>query len=326
MSYDLISIGDPTIDTFLKIHDAHVACKLNREECQICINYADKIPVDQFFRFPAGNMPNNAVGATRLGLKTAIYGVIGADDDGDWIRRELNKEGVETKYLRVDDHHSTNSSTVIVFQGERTIFVWHQERQYHLPVLPSTEWVYLTSAGPLGENLGKLHRQVLGYLKSHSAKLAFNPGTYQMMLGRDGLMLFLERSELLFLNKEEAQELSGKRTADVRVLLRTLYELGPKVVVITNGSQGSYSFDGHTYRACGIYDLAVVERTGAGDAYSSAFLSAYHYGLGIPEAMRWGTFNAAYVLGQFGGILGLLELKQMKRLAADEPQLKVREL
>src|SRR5581483_7864969 len=201
MNYDLISIGDPTVDTFLKVDDAHVACKLNREVCQLCVNYADKIPVSGFFRFPAGNMPNNAVASARLGLKVAVYGAVGADKDGHWIREELEKEGVEIKFLKTDEKRGTNSSTVIVFQGERTIFVWHEVREYALPALPPATSVYFTSAGPLGEHLEYLHRQVVGYLKTHPAKLCFNPGTYQLRMGRDALQPFLERSEIIFLNK-----------------------------------------------------------------------------------------------------------------------------
>lgn len=324
--YDLISIGDPTIDTFLKIHDAHVACKLNRKDCQICIDYANKIPVDEFFRFPAGNMPNNAIGSVKLGLKTAVYGVIGQDSDGNWIKKELKKEGVETKFLRTDPKRPTNSSTVLVFQTERTIFVWHETRDYQLPALPQAKWVYLTSSGPMGEHLERLHREILGYLKSHEVRLAFNPGTHQLAMGVDPLRPFLERAEILLLNKEEAQQLTGRDTADIKTLLRALQDLGPELAVITDGPSGSYSFDGSNYFACGILDMPVVERTGAGDSYSTGFIAARFHGLDIPEAMRWGSFNSAHVVGKFGGILGLIDQKKMLQTSLDHPELKVRKI
>lgn len=323
---DLISIGDPTIDTFLKVHDAHVACRLRREDCQICFDYANKIPVEGFFRFPAGNMPNNAIGASRLGLSTLAYGEVGSDAEGEWIRQELGKEGVETKYLRTDKSKATNASTVLLFQKERTIFVWHETRRYQLPALPVSDWMYLTSLGPLSSHLETLHREILGYLKTHVTKLAFNPGTYQLLLGREKLAPLLTRSQVLIINKEEARELTGKETWDIKLLLRGMRELGPEIAVITDGPNGSFAYDGSHYFACGIYDLPVLERTGAGDAYATAFLAALHYQLPIPEAMRWGTFNAAYVVGAMGGILGLVGKKSMLRLSVDHPELKVKEI
>lgn len=319
---DLISIGDPTIDTFLKLHDAHITCKVDHEDCQLCLDYANKIPVEDFFKFPAGNSINNAIGSARLGLKTGFYGMVGRDTDGKWIEEELAKEGVDTKYLRIDDHKATNASTVIVFQKERTILVWHQTRPYALPALEPAKWVYFTSSGPLSSHLEKLHRELNGYLRSHTTKLAFNPGTYQLLMGKSGLKPLLDRTELIFLNKEETQELTNKKSDDIKFLLRSLRDLGPKIAVVTDGPRGSYAYDGTTYWACGIYDMPIVERTGAGDAFATAFTAARFHGLPIPEAMRWGTFNSAYVVGQYGGVLGQIKKDVMQSLSADHPELK----
>jgi sugar/nucleoside kinase (ribokinase family) len=323
--YDLISIGDPTVDTFLGIHDAHVALNVDPIRAQLCIDYANKIPVDQFFRFPAGNSPNNAVGSSRLGLHTAIYGLVGKDSDGDWIISELMKEKVDTRFMRRDPKLPTNSSTVIVFKKERTIFVWHQTRNYQMPIFPQSKWVYFTSSGPLSPHLESLHIGVSGYLKTHPAKLSFNPGTYQLMMGKEGLAGLLQQTEILFLNKEETQQLTGKNSTDIKVLLRAMKELGPRIGVITDGPKGSFAYDGTTYWACGIWDTPVVERTGAGDSYGTGFTAARHYGLSVPDAMKWGTFNAAYVVGQYGGILGLVEKARMIKLVEDNKELKVKQ-
>ena len=326
MSYDLISIGDPTVDTFLRIHDALVAVDLNTEKQQLIVDFANKIPVDSFFRFPAGNSVNVAVGAARLGFKSAMYGLVGNDPDGQWIIKELQNEGLDTKLVRIDKKQATNSSTVLVFRKERTIFVWHETRDYQLPVFPLSKWVYLTSSGPLSNNLERLHKQVLGYLKSHDTKMAFNPGTYQLLMGKTGLEPLLTRTTVLFLNKEETQDLTGKRSTDIKVLLRALHDLGAEIAVITDGPKGSFSYDGNKYRACGIYDLPVVERTGAGDSYGCAFTCALCSGETIENAMRWGTFNSAYVVGQYGGVLGLVNKHLMSKLTQDHPELRVREI
>lgn len=324
---DLIVIGDPTVDTFLHIHEAHVAFNVDPEREQLCIDYANKIPVDSLFRFPAGNSVNVAISGARMGLKVAKYGMVGDDDDGRWIVKKLEEEGVDAHLMRTDKKKSTNYSTVIVFKHERTILIWHQDRDYQLPVLPPTEWIYFTSIGPMSKPFERIHKEVLGYLKSHDeVKFAFNPGTYQLMLGRSGLKPFLERCEVIYLNKEETQGLTGKDSSDVKVLMRAMHELGPKTVVLTDGPKGSYAFDGSKYWACGILDMPVVERTGAGDSFGAAFTIARHYGQSVPEAMRWGTFNSASVVGHDGGVIGLLHKKEMNEFCKKYPKLQPKEI
>ena len=43
--YDIISLGDSTLDTFVQLNEAMVNCSINKASCQFCFNYADKIPV-----------------------------------------------------------------------------------------------------------------------------------------------------------------------------------------------------------------------------------------------------------------------------------------
>ena len=60
--YDVISVGDATLDVFVDLIEASVHCNLRQEECQLCLSYADKIPVEKVQRVIGGNAANNAVG------------------------------------------------------------------------------------------------------------------------------------------------------------------------------------------------------------------------------------------------------------------------
>jgi sugar/nucleoside kinase (ribokinase family) len=55
-----------------------------------------------------------------------------------------------------------------------------------------------------------------------------------------------------------------------------------------------------------IYDVKAVGKTGAGDAFASAFLSAIILKKDIQTAMQWGTANSASVIQQIGAQKGLL--------------------
>ena len=320
MDYDVITIGDPTIDTFLKIHDAHLALTVQPEQTQLCIDYADKIPVDELHRMPAGNCVNSAVAAARLGLRVAVYGVIGDDAEGRSVVSDIQGEGVDTSLIAVDPKRSTNASTALVFRGERTLFVWHQPRRYLLPELPPALWIYFTSVGPRGAAVERLHRDLVGQLASHPSRMAFSPGTHQLRMGAQALAPLLRRSDLLLLNRHEACELTGVE-GPPKDQLKALSGLGPKVVVITDGPRGSFAFDGARFLRTGVWDVPVVDRTGAGDGYSSTLMAALLVGRPLEVAMAWGTVQAAYVVGVFGATPGLLTRGRLQRAVAQHPEL-----
>jgi ribokinase len=308
---DLITIGDPTIDTFLKIHDAHLALTLQPGQTQLCIDYADKIPVDELHRSVGGSCVNAGVAAARLGLHVGVYGVTGSDAEGDSIRVDLEAERIDTSLLARDHRHTTNASTALVYRGERTLFVWHQPRSYHLPDLPRAAWIYFTSVGPHGPAVNRLHKALLCHLERNPCRLAFSPGTHQLRMGARALSPLLKASDLLLLNRHEARELTHVEDQP-KALLEALHRLGPKTVVMTDGTHGSFAFDGDLYLRTGVLPLPVVDRTGAGDAYGATVMVAVELGLPLAVAMAWGTVQAAHVVGVFGATPGLLRRRRLQ--------------
>lgn len=312
--YNLISIGDATIDVFHKIHEASVKCTLNKESCLLCVNYADKIPVDEIHFLVAGNAANNAVGASRLGMEAAIYVNVGGDQTGRQIEETLKKEKVSLEYLKVNKQMQSNYSTVLSFEGERTIFVYHQPWKYELPELSPASWIYLTS---LSKSFIKsnLYAEIYEYLKKNRSKLVYNPGTFQLNYGVKHYLEILKMTYVFIVNKEEAKKVlnySEKEEVDIKKLLRGLKELGPEIVVITNGQKGSHALYQDKYYFCEIFPGERIEATGAGDSFATALISALFYNKDIKEALAWGSINAASVVGKIGPQEGLLRKKEIE--------------
>lgn len=309
--YDFIAIGDSTLDVFLQIHEATVSCQINKEQCLICMEYAEKIPIESVIKIPgAGNASNAAVGASRLGLKSAIVSVLGKDEIGKEIVQGWKKEKVGTKYVTFDPKHDTNYSTVLNFQGERTILVHSEKRVYKLPILDGEKWIYYTA---LGAGHERLEKQLLVHLKKHpTQQLCFNPGTTQLRRGLESIKPVITRSDIFIVNKQEAEQLLGDGQRPMTNLLMALKHLGPKIVIITDGSNGSHATDGKTIWSMGVYPGSIVERTGAGDAYATAFTCAIGLGKSIPDAMRSGTANSWSVIQFIGPQKGLLNATKMR--------------
>ncbi len=307
--YDLITIGDSTLDIFVVIDEATVQCDLQKDKCLLCLNYADKIPIKQTHYSMGGNAANVAVGCQKLGLKTAIVTELGDDINGLAVKEELEKSKVNTRMLKTHKNKETRYAVILNHQGERTILSYHAERDYTLPKLPQTKWIYYTS---LGKSFEKLQKKLESRLKKNpTVRLAFNPGSYQMKKGIKKVRSLLPKVELLFVNVDEARQIAGKKLP-IKKLFKRLHKLGVMNAVITAGTKGSYASDGEKTYFLPASKKKAVAKTGAGDAYASGFLSAFFYDLPIRQAMKWGTANASGVISQFGAQKGLLNKKEIK--------------
>jgi ribokinase len=307
---DIVSIGDCVIDAFIHVEEASLH-KFNKEREEICFDFGEKLPYESVHMLTAGNCNNAAIGTSRLGAKAGFYGTVGKDSNGELILSRLNEEKVDTRYMQVQSKLPTNFHFVLWYHTDRTILIKHQPFEYKLPRgIENSKWIYLSSIGPKGL---QLHPAIAKMLRDKpNMKLAFNPGTFQLRMGLKKLLPLFQRTEILFVNKEEAESLVG-RLATIRELAEALHGHGPKTVVITDGLKGSYCLDENVFYKVGIYPHKPVEATGCGDAYASGFTAARIHGLPVSEALRWGARNGAGVATKIGPQDGLVTEKDMIR-------------
>ncbi|MBI2637327.1 MAG: carbohydrate kinase family protein [Candidatus Sungbacteria bacterium] len=315
-----MAIGDTVTDAFIRLKEASVHCTLDREKCEICMRFADKIPYEDVFVIPAvGNSANAAVSTARLGLRSALVTNIGDDYHGKEALAALGKEHVGTEYVAINPGQKTNYHYVLWYEDDRTILVKHEAYDYSLPDIDDPAWLYLSS---LGNNSLGFHHQIEKYLHDHPrVKLAFQPGTFQIKFGKDELAGIYRRAEVFFCNKEEAERILEIEKHDIKKLLQMTHELGPKIVVITDGPSGAYAYDGHDMWSIGAYPdpKPPYERTGAGDAFSSTFTAALALGKSVPEALSWAPINSMSVVQEVGARAGLLSREKLEEYLAKAP-------
>ena len=316
---DFLAIGDITIDSFIRITDASVHCEIDRENCKLCVDFGEKIPFESIDDIPAvGNASNAAVSAKRLGLSSAVVTDLGSDSGGKLCVEQLEKEGVRTDWVRKHDGMPTNHHFVLWYDDERTILVHHTPYPYKLPILPDCSWVYLTSIGADSENY---HAEIARHLETHpDIKLIFQPGTFQIKMGKEKLAAFYKRAEVIAVNAVEANRIIGANLT-VPDLLQELHKLGPKIVLITDGRNGAYLFDGETSWHIPIYPdpRPPLQRTGAGDATSSTFAVYLSLGFSPVEALKRGVINARSVVQDIGAQRGLLTREKIEEILAKAP-------
>ena len=315
-SFDVVAVGNATIDIFLWVQETNKHFRLNEETKELCIKAGDKALVDNAYLMTGGNAANVSVGLSRMGFKTAIIAEIGEDEFAQKIMNSLAGEGVSEAFLQKTHNKSSSFSVIINYKSERTIFAEAVEKEQNFSFENiSAKWVYLTA---LSEKWEGAYKNTLEFTKNNNVKLAFNPGTLQLDRGLELTEEIIKNSEIVFLNKEEAAKICNVVVANeensTRGLLLQIKNKGAKTAVVTDGTKGSFLIDDQN----NIFfqkapEANVVERTGAGDAFASGFLSAVLSGKNYQTAMKWGSENAASVIGKVGATAGLLGIEEMEK-------------
>ncbi len=330
--FDFVAIGDIVIDAFINLKAARVRDEKGRPE--LCLSFADKIPYNWVEVVAAvGNSANASVSASRLGLKSALVANIGADDNGRKCQEVLRNEKVATDFIKIHPNEKTNYHFVLLYEADRTILVKHAEFDYQLPDIKKPKWIYLSS---LAENSLPFHNKITEYLKENpEIKLSFQPGTFQMELGYEKLKDIYQAAEIFFCNVQEAKRILGEikpmilndclkidKKKTIITLLNEMNKLGPKIVIITDGPDGAYAFnEGKTFFIPMYPDKRPpIDRTGAGDAFSSTVTSALACGKNLEEALLWGPINSMSVVQYVGAQKGLLTLEKIEEYLKNAPE------
>ena len=316
---DFVAVGDTVVDDFIRLKDAHVNCRIDNEDCEICMRFGDKVPFESStIIYGVGNAANAAVCAARLGLTTSFVTNTGADLNGDKIVEYFKTEHVDESFVRQHKDIPTNYHYVLWYGDERTILINHHAYPYQFPTdLPEPKTIYLSS---LAGGTETYHDEVAAYLEVHpKVFFAFQPGTFQIKLGADRLKRLYVRADLYVVNKEEAQRVLGLPDTmdDVPTLAQGLRALGLKTIIITDDKNGAYALEGENFFHLPMYQdpNPPTERTGAGDAFTATVAAYLTMGVvPLKDAMQRGLINAAYVVQDIGAQRGLLKKEKLEEL------------
>jgi len=259
--------------------------------------------------FIGGGGTNTAVSLRRLGLNIAYLGKVGGEGAKrilDLLRKEkIDFVGAQSKeesgYSIILDSKEHNR-TVLTYKGVNDDLKFSEVNLRKL----KTKWFYFSSM--LGESF-KTQVRLAKFAKRNNIKICYNPSAYQIRKNKIGTKALIRKVDVLVFNKEEAGLLVGK--GNVKNLLKKVYKIGPRIVVITDGRNGSCAYDGHYVYYLKTHDIKVEERTGAGDAFASTFLAGLIKGKDVEFSMRLALINAESVLGCIGAKNELLSWREL---------------
>jgi sugar/nucleoside kinase (ribokinase family) len=302
--YDLISIGSVTIDLYFK------GQSLTKKDDRFYLAIGGKYVIDYFYESLGGGGANVAIGASHFGLNTAVLAKVGENVFKQIIIQKLIKKGVSTEFLISEEDYFNISSILLTESGERTIIHYlTPHKSFDLSEimkqnLTKTRLVYL---GSLPDVSISERKELLELFKKNKIITCLNLGVTDCRRPLTEVMPLINFSDILIINTHEFAELIKKPYQEIDFKGKNLInhvstiKLNKKILVLTDGEKGSYLyFNNQFYYQKAIKPKKIVDTTGAGDAYTSGFLSSYLADTNLEKAMRVGAEYATKILEKIG--------------------------
>lgn len=299
----VLCIGKATQDVFLR--DDEFDPKIEGKVAYTHLPLGAKIDVDELHFATGGNATNVAVTLARQGLHAEYLWALGHDPASEASLRVLDDEGVGTTHVVQTDSLQASYSTVLIAKGgERTILNYQgalptaKDVKRLLDRVETPDWVYPTALGSLSTL-----ETVVDWAEERRVKIMLNPAGSELS-NPAKLKGLLESVEVLCLNKQEMQSIVEGETLEE--LVRHGLHYCP-VIIVSDGPDGVCASDGKTIVQAGMYeDVPVIDRTGAGDAFASGFLSQWLLGKSLKDSIVFASANSTSVVSKIGAKSGIL--------------------
>ncbi|MFZ2455799.1 MAG: carbohydrate kinase family protein [Candidatus Altiarchaeia archaeon] len=273
----------------------------------------EHMPILGVTESPGGSAANTIAGLARLGARCGFIGAVGNDAEGKIMLEDFKKFSVDTCGVSVLEDARTG--IIIGFvdsKGERTLYPYPgansmlATENIDYSYAEKARFLHVTSF--VDSKQMPLQKRLVAELED--VKLSFSPGDLYVKKGMKALMPFIKKSSAIFLNADEATQLTGEKYKEACLRLT---DKGAGIVAVTLGGKGSYVTDGERSFEVPACKTRAVDTTGAGDAFAAGFLYRLLKGSPIDAAARCGNFAAACCIREPGARCGLAGREDLEK-------------
>lgn len=238
--------------------------------------------------FPGGNPVNVSVYLKRLGEKSSYTGAVGNDSYGEFMINSIKEKGVDTSHIKI--LHGKTAMTEVELKGEERIL-----GEYHGGVLShfklSNEDIdFLCSHDIVISGIWGMIENDLWKIKKRNVPIAFDFAT---KVYDNKVLEIISNVDYAFFAYDNDDKF-------IREYMISMHNLGPKLIIVTLGENGSLCYDGSNFIKYGIIPCHVIDTMGAGDSYIAGFLQGIMKGQDIYNCMENGARNASITLKYHG--------------------------
>jgi 2-dehydro-3-deoxygluconokinase len=266
----------------------------------------------------AGAESTVAIGLSRLGLSVEWVGVIGADEIGGRVRRDLTAEGVGLTFTRTVSTAPTGFMVRELTTPELTRVSYYRQGSAGSLLAPSdvapaiatgADLLHVTGITPaLSESCAEAVRAAVEQANAAGITASFDVN-YRRTLPLSGRAREFAREllplvDVLFVGQDELWLVSDE--TDPLAAAKDLLSGNPAEVVVKRGTEPALGVSaGGEVAECPAWPVGVVDVVGAGDGFVAGYLAARAEGRPLAERLRWATTCAACTVGTAGDWEGL---------------------
>jgi sugar/nucleoside kinase (ribokinase family) len=247
-------------------------------------------------------------------ISTGYIGVIGDDEFGYCIVNKLQKDGVDTSQIRIQkgkttgiafNQYNSNGTRKFIFAagaaGETSPKDVNEEYFTNIKSLH-----IMGSALSISESSRKACYKAINIAKKKNPNviISFDPNLRPEMLDLRMILKIckpvLGSTSILLPSGEEAEMLAGIKGG--KEACQNLLDMGPKIVVLKQGKEGSTVFTKELINGINIpaFKVKEVDPTGAGDSFGGAFIVGYLQGWDLEKIAKFANAVGALKVEFFG--------------------------
>lgn len=298
--YQLIAIGDITIDQYFQGE----SFTLDKDRFSLALG--GKYYSDFFHLSLGGSGANIAIHGAQLGLDTAVVAKVGETTFKNIIVQNLIKKTVSTEFLYFDRDHMSISTILLAPNGERTI-IKHSDPKKTIEInetaIEHVKQCPIIFIGNMSDVSVADRHTLIRKVKTKDNCVAINFGSKDANKGLKSLSQLIKDVDILFMNRFELGDLLGKDGAKLDLSKNMTEELGisDTLLVVTDSKNGSNAYtSSEIYHQDAVQVPKIIDATGAGDAFTAAFLHKYVQLKKIPESLAFAAEYASQILVKVG--------------------------
>jgi len=270
--------------------------------------------LEDLTRQGGGPVAQALVTLARLGASVGYVGRIGDDEVGTEIRTGLTVEGVDISFLQIEPGARSPQSMILVDKptGKRSICAFRgtagdiDVAAGMLDYLCSGRFLHLDGHSPAAAMAAAEAASRRG------VRICLDAGAGASL---DHLLALVQATTVLIAAEQFVMRVASDGAYETGAA--RLLRMGPEIVVVTRGEQGSYTLTGDTAFATAAFPVSVVDTTGAGDVFHGAYLFGQLQGWDLVRTAEFAGATAALKCTRLGGRAAIPRLPEVLNFLAE---------
>jgi len=286
--------------------------------------------VTSFAKYLGGSSANTAFGCARLGLKAGLISRVGNDANGRFLVETIAKEGCDTSHVSVDPQRLTGAVVLgikdkdtfpLIFLRENCADMAIADEDIEESYIAQSRALLITGTHFSTDYINRISNLALDRARRNDVRtvldIDYRPVLWGLTNRGDGetrfipsdgvtahLQRILPKFDLVIGTEEEFNIAGG--SLDIMASLRAVRAVSKATLVVKRGPMGCAVIDGDipvsldaAFNGKGV-TVDVLNVLGAGDAFSSGFLSGWVRGEDYDHCARYANACGALVVSRHG--------------------------